>query len=78
MTEENKERKETTLTEDLKAVGQIIVGGIETVGGILTADPITQAEGEYNVEAGNLRQEAAESLEKGEEMRRSEESDRNE
>lgn len=36
----------------------MIIGEIETVGGILTADPITQAEGEYNVETGILHQES--------------------
>ncbi|MBA2494011.1 MAG: hypothetical protein H0V31_04870, partial [Acidobacteria bacterium] len=40
----------------------IIVGEIETIGGILTGDPITQAEGEFNVEVGTLHQKANKNL----------------
>jgi hypothetical protein len=59
MTVENKEKdEEGGLGENLGAVGQIIIGELETIGGILTADPITQAEGEYNLEAGTLHQES--------------------
>ena len=58
MTDETKEQEESGLGENLVAVGQIIIGEIETVGGILTGDPITRAEGEFNVEAGSLHQES--------------------
>ena len=58
MTDENSENKKNRIKENLEAVGQMIIGEIETVGGILTADPITQAEGEYNVETGILHQES--------------------
>jgi hypothetical protein len=36
----------------------MIIGGLETVGGILTGDPLTRAEGEFNVEVGALHQES--------------------
>ena len=36
----------------------------------LTADPITQAEGEFNVEVGTAREEAEGNLEAGEELDR--------
>jgi hypothetical protein len=62
MTDDKDNQEEIGLGENLKAVGQIIVGEIETIGGILTADPTTQAEGEFNVEAGTLRQEANKNL----------------
>lgn len=62
MTDEKDIQKESGLSEELKGIGQTIVGEIETIGGILTADPITQAEGEFNVEAGTLRQESSEAL----------------
>ena len=58
MTDEIKEKEEGGLSENLSAVGQMIIGEIETVGGILTGDPVTRAEGEYNVEAGILHQES--------------------
>jgi hypothetical protein len=66
MTDENEEQKET-LKEKLEAVGQIIIGELETVGGILTADPITHAEGEFNVEAGTLHLESSDALDETEE-----------
>jgi len=65
MTKENRESEETTTnhaTENLQSVGQMIIGGIETVGGILTGDPITRAEGEFNLNRGETRQEANKNL----------------
>ena len=61
MIEENQqiEEAETNHTaENLESVGQMIVGGIEQIGGILTGDPVTRAEGEFNVEVGSLHQES--------------------
>lgn len=43
--------------------GQKIIGEIETIGGILTGDPLTQAEGEFNVEVGDVREEIEDDLE---------------
>ncbi len=74
MTEElEQEQDETHDTEKhgikdrISGLGQKIIGEIETFGGILTGDPITQAEGEYNVEVGTVREELEESLEEDEE-----------
>lgn len=64
MTEEIKDQ-ETEVNhraENLESVGQMLIGGIETIGGILTGDPIAHAEGEYNVEAGILHQESNRAL----------------
>jgi hypothetical protein len=58
MTDETKEKEESDLSENLSAVGQMIIGEIEAVGGILTGDPLTRAEGEFNVEVGSLHQES--------------------
>ncbi len=55
------------LAEKLSGFGQKIIGEIETVGGILTGDPNTQAEGEFNVEVGEIREEIEDDLEKNEE-----------
>lgn len=38
-------------------LGQKIIGEIETIGGVLTGDPNTQAEGEFNVEVGDIRED---------------------
>ena len=65
MTEEKNNIEETKVdhaTENVESVGQIILGEIEKIGGILTADPITQAEGDYNLGAGNLHQKANKNL----------------
>ncbi len=63
MTEQKEEKKEGHLAENLSAVGQIILGEIEAIGGILTADPITRAEGAFNVEEGLAHQKANRELE---------------
>lgn len=56
------EIEESTTKEKLGGIGQEIIGELEIIGGILTADPIAQAEGEFNVEAGHLRHEVSEQL----------------
>lgn len=43
--------------------GQKVIGAVEEVGGILTADPNTAAEGEFNIEVGDVREDAEEALE---------------
>jgi len=67
MTEETSDNKENPTVEKLESVGQIILGEIEKIGGILTGDPISQAEGELTEEAGGLHLETAESLDDEEE-----------
>lgn len=65
MTQENKTdvvHETHHAAENLKSVGQILLGEIEKIGGILTGDPITQAEGDYNLEAGALHQQANKNL----------------
>lgn len=49
-------------TENLESVGQMIIGGLEQIGGILTGDPMTRAEGEFNAEVGSLHQETNKNL----------------
>lgn len=65
MTEENKQSEEIETnhtTENIESVGQMIIGGIATVGGILTGDPVTRAEGEFNLNTGENRQETNKNL----------------
>jgi uncharacterized protein YjbJ (UPF0337 family) len=45
------------LKDKLTGLGQVIIGEVETIGGVLTGDPVTQAEGEFNVEVGTVREE---------------------
>lgn len=51
------------LKEKISGLGQFIIGEIETLGGVLTGDPTTQAEGEFNVEVGTVREEIKDDLE---------------
>ena len=60
--EENEATKTNHGSENVESVGQMILGEIEKIGGILTADPITQAEGDYNLNAGSMHQEANKNL----------------
>lgn len=65
MIEETKDETEAQInhtTENLESVGQMILGELEAIGGILTGDPLTRAEGEFNVGAGSLHQEANKNL----------------
>jgi uncharacterized protein YjbJ (UPF0337 family) len=70
MSEPEENEKEGTerhvLRDGLSGLGQKLIGEIEALGGILTGDPNTQAEGEFNVEVGDLREEIEEDLEESE------------
>jgi uncharacterized protein YjbJ (UPF0337 family) len=59
------------LKEKISGFGQKIIGEIESIGGILTGDPNTAAEGEFNVEVGTVRDE----IEKSEQPNREEAED---
>jgi len=52
------------IADKISGLGQKIIGEIETIGGVLTGDPITQAEGEFNVEVGEVREDLEDDLEK--------------
>jgi uncharacterized protein YjbJ (UPF0337 family) len=67
MANDQEEKEKESLKDRISGGAQFIIGEIETIGGILTADPITQAEGELNVEVGTVREEIEEDLEEGEE-----------
>lgn len=45
-----------SLKEKITGLGQKIIGEAEIIGGALTGDPTTQAEGEFNVEVGEIRE----------------------
>lgn len=59
---EETEEKVNHTKENLESVGQIIIGGIEMVGGIITADGITREEGDFNIEVGSQHQEVNKNL----------------
>jgi hypothetical protein len=63
---EEENHEDHGIKEHIGGIGQRIIGEIERIGGILTADPNTAAEGEFNVEVGELRDETEEDLEASE------------
>lgn len=54
--------EKTGLAGKIPALGQEVLGQIEMIGGVLTGDPITQAEGEFNAEVGEMREELEEQI----------------
>jgi uncharacterized protein YjbJ (UPF0337 family) len=60
--DENEDSGKHGLANKISGLGQKIIGEIETIGGVLTGDPITQAEGEYNAEVGDVREDLEEDL----------------
>ena len=53
------------LKDSITGLGQAIIGEIEALAGVVNADPLAQAEGEFNVEVGTIR-DGLEEKEKGE------------
>ena len=47
--------------ESITGLGQVIIGEIESLAGVVNADPLAQAEGEFNVEVGTVREDLEES-----------------
>ena len=54
------------LKDSITGLGQKIIGEIETLAGVVNADPLAQAEGEFNVEVGTVREGLEESVEEDE------------
>ncbi len=58
---EGEKDKKHGLKETITGFGQKIIGEIETLAGVVNADPLAQAEGEFNVEVGTVREDLEES-----------------
>jgi uncharacterized protein YjbJ (UPF0337 family) len=61
---EEPENDKSTLAESISGLGQKVIGEIEKLAGIVNADPLAQAEGEFNIEVGEIREEIEEDLDK--------------
>ncbi len=59
---EGEQDKKHGLKESITGFGQKIIGEIETLAGVVNADPLAQAEGEFNVEVGEIREELEDSI----------------
>lgn len=64
---EEENTKGEGLRSKISGAAQVIIGEIEEIGGVLTADPVTVAEGELNVEIGKARGKVEGELEESEE-----------
>ena len=53
-----------SIKEKISGFGQKVLGEIESVGGALTGDPMTEAEGQFNIEVGDIREELADAAKK--------------
>jgi hypothetical protein len=62
MTKDTKNKEDNPKVEKLESVGQIIMGEMERIGGILTADPVSQTEGMLTEDAGGVHYETAEEM----------------
>lgn len=55
--EDNESEIEKAKTPPVSGIGQKVLGEIEKLAGIVNADPLAQAEGEFNIEVGDIRNE---------------------
>jgi uncharacterized protein YjbJ (UPF0337 family) len=69
--ENEAEQKPSHLRDKLRGAAQSIIGEIEELAGVINADPLAQAEGEFNVEVGTAREEAADELDRTDENKQS-------
>lgn len=53
---ENEDDQKHGLKDHITGLGQKIIGEIESLAGVVNADPLAQAEGEFNVEVGTVRE----------------------
>ncbi|MGI8813150.1 MAG: hypothetical protein ACR2IH_11595 [Pyrinomonadaceae bacterium] len=60
--EETDDKVRPTLKDRVGGAAQFIIGEIESLAGVVNADPLAQAEGEFNVEVGAVREEAKQDL----------------
>jgi uncharacterized protein YjbJ (UPF0337 family) len=65
MSAQNENGEKHPIADNISGLGQKIIGGIEELGGILTGDPNTAAEGEFNIEVGDVREDVEEDLDDG-------------
>jgi hypothetical protein len=62
MTKDPEDKEERSgIKSSITGLGQKIIGEIEQIAGVINADPLAQAEGEFNVEVGTVREELEES-----------------
>ncbi|MEP6945049.1 MAG: hypothetical protein ABJA02_03970 [Acidobacteriota bacterium] len=66
---EGEKEQKHSIKESITGLGQKIIGEIESLAGVVNADPLAQAEGEFNVEVGSVRERLEETVDEGEGQR---------
>jgi hypothetical protein len=69
MENETEEPEKPTLTEEISNIGQIIVGELESIGGVITANPTARAEGDLRADEAIIREKITNDLEESEEVK---------
>lgn len=67
MENEKETLEKPTLTEEITNIGQIIIGELESIGGVITANPTARAEGDLRADEAIIREKITNDLEESEE-----------
>lgn len=67
MTEPQENNTDEAKKPTVSGIGQKVLGEIEKLAGIVNADPLAQAEGEFNIEVGDIRNDLEDDLKDTEE-----------
>ncbi|MCC6451553.1 MAG: hypothetical protein IT171_01610 [Acidobacteria bacterium] len=62
MTEPQENNTDEAKKPTVSGIGQKVLGEIEKLAGIVNADPLAQAEGEFNIEVGDIRNDLEDDL----------------
>ena len=62
-----KEKEKSTLKEEISNIGQIIVGELESIGGVLTGDATARAEGDLRADEAIIREKIIHDLDTADE-----------
>ena len=69
MENEKETPEKPTLTEEITNIGQIIIGELESIGGVITANPTARAEGDLRADEAIIREKITNDLEEAEEKK---------
>lgn len=75
--ENNEPENKGVAKEKIEGIAQVVIGEIESLGGVITGDPTTSAEGDFNVQVGTLHEKSADALSETDEAAESQTSNEN-
>lgn len=64
------ENEKSTLKEEISNIGKIIVGELESIGGVLTGDATARAEGDLRADEGIIREKITHDLAEEEKVKK--------